>query len=173
MKEVTTMIEVQESVQTMHADNDTLIITDPCYLMRDEHWQHYCDMEFSKYPIGLDNYLRQYLSFGEVIAADTGYGDWSNKVFTVDESNTVLGEFAADAGMVCVVTASDLTNYGYDREQLQDYVERGLVTVIPNYSGDITLEYHTKDGMRLAVLMGTGETSEDVSWTTLDWSENE
>lgn len=60
------MIEVQESVQTMHADNDTLIITDPCYLMRDEHWQHYCDMEFSKYPIGLDNYLRQYLSFGEV-----------------------------------------------------------------------------------------------------------
>ena len=167
------MIEVQESVQTMHADNDTLIITDPCYLMRDEHWQHYCDMEFSKDPIGLDNYLRQYLSFGEVIAADTGYGDWSNKVFTVDESNTVLGEFAADAGMVCVVTASDLTNYGYDREQLQDWVKRGLVTVIPNYSGDITLEYHIKDGMRLAVLMGTGETCEDVSWTTLDWSENE
>ena len=46
------MLEVKEKVQSMHADNDTLIITDPCYLMKDEHWQQYCDMEFSENPIG-------------------------------------------------------------------------------------------------------------------------
>lgn len=167
------MFEVKERMQSMQADNDTLIITDPCYLMKEEHWQQYCSMEFSENPIGLDNYLRQYHNFGEVIAADTGYGDWSNQVFTLDDSQTVLGNFTADAGMVVVCTASDLENYGYDKKQFLELVERGCIAVIPNYSGDITLEYHIKDGLRLAVIMGIGETSEDVSWTTLDWSENE
>lgn len=159
-----------ECVQTMHADNDTIIITDPYYLLADEHWEHYCNLEFSDSPIGLDNYLRQYHNFGEVIAADTGYGDWSNEVFTVDDSNTVLGKFTADAGMVCVVTASDLSNYGYDKDKFQDYVDRGLIAVIPNYTGDIALEYHYKNGNKLAVIIGTGETSDDPSFTTLDWS---
>ena len=168
MKELFT----KERVQTMHVDNDTIIITDPCYLMRDEHWQHYCDMEFSKDPIGLDNYLRQYHNFGEVIAADTGFGDWDNEVFTVDDSNTVLGEFTADAGMVCVMTASDLSNYEYDKDEFQDYVDKGLIAVIPNYTGDIALEYHYRNGDKLAVIIGTGETSDDPSFTTIDWSNN-
>ena len=160
----------EECVQTMHVDNDTIIITDPCYLLADEHWEHYCNLEFSDNSIGLDNYLRQYHNFGEVIAADTGYGDWDNEVFTVDDSNTVLGEFTADSGMVCVMTASDLSNYGYDLDKFQSDVDRGLIAVIPNYTGDIALEYHYKNGNKLAVIIGTGETSDDPSFTTLDWS---
>ena len=151
--------------QHMVADNDTIIITDPCYLMKDEDWDEYLDKMFQT---SLVDYLRNEHNFGEVIAADTGIGDWSNEVYTVDGEDTTLGEFTADAGMVAVFTASDLTNYGYDEDELKRLVKNGCATIIPNYSGDIMLEYeYTVDGTPVAVIMGTGKTHEDVSWSTL------
>ena len=44
--------------QEMIADDDTLIITDPCYIMRDEDWEDFLNKEgdtiFSMHPIRLD-----------------------------------------------------------------------------------------------------------------------
>ena len=160
--------------QKMNVENDTLIITDPCYLMKDEDWDEYTNLAFAKSPVyrtlSLDEYLRKNHNFGEVIAADTGYGDWSNKVY---ESNTgaVLGEFTADAGMVIVCTASDLTNYGYDREKFLDLVERGCIAIIPNFTGTVELHYeYSKDESKLAVIYGMskdeGEDFNTMQWTT-------
>ena len=145
------------TLQSMIAENDTLIITDPCYIMKDEDWDKYT----SNLSIPLDEFLRSRYNFGEVIACDTGIGDWSNEI--VDSNENVLGHFCADAGMVIVCTASDFTNYGGDEEKLRDYVAKGLATIIPDYSGAIVAE----EVSGMVVLKGTGETSEDVSWTSL------
>lgn len=158
--------------QEMNVENDTLIITDPCYILKEEHWEHWLGMESGDNPICLDNYLRQYHNFGEVIAADTGYGDWNNEV---QESKTgaVLGEFTADAGMVIVCTASDLTNYGYDREKFLDLVERGCITIIPNFTGTVELHYeYNKDESKLAVLYGMSK-DEDEDFHTMQWATEE
>lgn len=153
--------------QTMQADNDTLIITDPCYLMSDEDWDEWLELENAyTNPNSLLEYLRSKHNFGEVIVADTGYGDWSNEVFESD-TNETIGEFTADAGMVIVCTASDLTNYGYDREKFLDLSEKGCLAVIPNYTGTITLHYDEKDGSRLAIIKGTG----DFNFETMGWAD--
>ena len=158
-----------EFAQQMVVENDTLIITDPCYIMNDEDWEHFLSLELTSKPIGLDNYLRQYHNFGEVIAADTGYGDWSNEVVE-SKTGAVLGEFTADAGMVMVCTASDLTNYGYDREKFLDLVERGCIAVIPNFTGTIELRYeYNKDESKLAVIYGMSK-DEDENFHTMQWA---
>ena len=157
--------------QEMIADNDTLIITDPCYIMRDEHWEHFLNLEFSSQPIGLDNYLRKYHSFGELLAGDTGIGDWNNEVVN-SMTGDVLGEFAADAGMVIVCTASDLTNYGYDKDEVQRLKENGCLTIIEDFTGHIQLEYHYDEyGNKLAVIKGASNDSDEVEFyfETKDW----
>lgn len=152
--------------QEMVADNDTLVITDPCYIMPDEHWEHFLDMEFTPTPIGLANYLRQYHNFGEVVADDTGVGDWSNEVYDI-QSNETLGSFCADAGMVICCTASDLKNYGADFDKIKSLAERGCATIIENYSGHINFCYEENEtGYKVAVLEAVGETEEDVNWST-------
>lgn len=152
--------------QEMIADNDSLIITDPCYIMKDEDWDQYCNIEFGPTPIGLDNYLRQYHNFGEVIAADTGYGDWSNTV-TNSATGEVIGRFTADAGMVICCTLSDLTNYGYDKEKLQRYIKHGCAALIPDYSGHIELSYEEDNVTRLAVLCAVSKDEEnEFNWNT-------
>ena len=158
-----------EFAQQMVVENDTLIITDPCYIMNDEDWEHFLSLELTSKPIGLDNYLRQYHNFGEVIGADTGYGDWNNEVID-SKSNEAVGEFTADAGMVIVCTASDLTNYGYDREKFLDLGERGCIAVIPNFTGTIELRYeYSKDESKLAVIYGMSE-DEDENFHTMQWA---
>lgn len=153
--------------QTMQADDDTLIITDPCYIMKDSHWNQWLDMAFSRNPMELDVYLKEYHNFGEVIAADTGYGDWNNEV--LDSNGEAMGEFSADAGMVIVCTASDLTNYGYDKEEIERLQENGCLTIIPNYTGTVELHYEYNDeGSKLAVLYGMSESCGDFN--TLGWN---
>ena len=156
--------------QEMIADNDTLVITDPCYIMKDEHWEQWLDMEFTKNPIGLDKYLREYHNFGELIAADTGVGDWSNEVINTT-TGEMIGRFCADAGMVIVCTLSDLTNYGYDEDKIKRYEGNGGVAIIPNYSGHIRLCYEENKGdeysCRLAVIEAVGDTEEDINFNTM------
>ena len=133
------------TLQSMIAENDTLIITDPCYIMKDEDWDKYT----ANLSIPLDEFLRSRYNFGEVIACDTGVGDWSNEI--VDSNENVLGRFCADAGMVIVCTASDFANYGGDEEKLRDYASKGLATIIPDYSGAIVAE----EVSGMVVLKGT------------------
>lgn len=162
--------------QEMIADDDTLIITDPCYIMRDEDWEDFLNKEgdtiFSMHPIRLDEYLKQYHNFGEVIAADTGYGDWCNEVID-SKTQDSLGEFAADAGMVIVCTASDLTNYGYDKDKVQQLQERGCLAVVPNFTGTVKLVYEYTDSGKLAVLYGSAKDIDDTSFHTLGWATEE
>lgn len=148
-----TTITKTGAIQTMIADNDTLIITDPCYLLTDEDWD-----KFGRKPYNYDNgqEFLSTLNFGECIIADTGFGDWDN--YIVADNGLNLGTFCADAGMVCVLTASDFVSYNYDKEKFEKYVSNGLITIIPNYSGTVELYYEDSDEYgKWAVIQGTGE----------------
>ena len=75
--------------------------------------------------------------------------------------------------MVIVCTASDLTNYGYDREKFLDLVERGCITIIPNFTGTVELHYeYSKDESKLAVLYGMSK-DEDEDFHTMQWATEE
>ena len=147
--------------QEMIADNDTLVITDPCYLLKDEDWEELGS------TYGYDN-LKQYLSdkhnFGELVCGDTGFGDWSNLIID-DDTDESIGRFTADAGMFIVCTASDLTNYGIDKEKYHKYVANGLIAVIPDYNGKVTVG-RTKDNF--AQIHFEGATIHDKNYHTLD-----
>ena len=156
-------IEVTEVTieQEMIADNDTLVITDPCYLLKDEDWEELGN------TYGYDN-LKQYLSekhnFGELVCGDTGFGDWSNMIIE-DDTDDVIGRFTADAGMFIVCTASDLTNYGVDKEKFDRYVRNGLIAVIPDYSGRVTVSRNKEDNAYIEFI---GATIHDKNYHTLD-----
>ena len=157
-------VEVTEVTieQEMIADGDTLIITDPCCLLKDEDWNELGN------TYGYDN-LKEYLTekhnFGELVCGDTGFGDWSNLIIE-DDTDKEVGRFTADAGMFIVCTASDLTNYGIDKEKFDSYVRNGLIAVIPDYSGRVTVTRSAKDNF--AQIHFEGATIHDKNYHTLD-----
>ena len=139
--------------ETMLADNDTLVVTDPCYLLAKEHWEHFCNLCFDekyektkKVSITISEYLRKYHNFGEVVGGDTGYGDWSNAVKT--ETGRIIGNFVADAGMVICCTVSDLVNYNPSIMSTINELERvGSLAVIPDYTGEVIYELEDRGGL--------------------------
>ena len=133
--------------ETMLADNDSLVITDPCYLLADEHWEHYCDLCFDeefkktgKESITISEYLRKYHNFGEVVGGSTGFGDWSNAIKD-NETGEIIGNFFADAGMVICCTMSDLVNYNPSiMSTIIDLESKGGLAVVTDYTGEVIYE---------------------------------
>lgn len=85
---------------SMRFDGD-IIITDPCYIIRDDG----DDWSASSYgssmeELGIRNYMTR----------DTMYGDWSCTTFNSD-TNEVIGEFCADAGLVSVFLLEEVLKY--------------------------------------------------------------
>lgn len=84
-----------QSTPEKEFDGD-IIITDPCYIIRNENgitkndW-HYCEYGEYMERLGIKNYLTH----------DTIYGDWGCTVFDSDTKKP-LGRFCADAGLVSV-----------------------------------------------------------------------
>ena len=161
-------IKVKHNIQTMKVEHDTLIITDPCYILHDEHWDNFGNKNGYK---DLDMYLNRYHNFGEVIGYETGFGDWSNLAID-NETSRVLGRFCADSGMVMVCTAPDLANYRPDYvEVVKDLVERNCAVTIPDFTGEVKLSMETYKSPygnyenHWAVI--TGESAEGNSWHTL------
>ena len=118
-----------EDTQTIRFDNEDIIITDPCYIMRAEHhnttpiteddW-HACNYGFNMEVFGFetDKYLTH----------DTIYGDWSCQVIN-DDTCEVLGRFCADAGLVSVFRLKDILKYNsdYDYEEAIKYNSATLI----------------------------------------------
>jgi hypothetical protein len=179
--ETTSKITKSKVVQEMLCDNDTLLITDPCYLLTSEDWDILCDNAggMDNMSTAFTDYFREHFGFGEVIVANTGIGDWANSVRNTD-SNEQLGTFGADSGTVIVCTASDFANYGKTYKNLEHLNEMGLVTVLPGYTGYVRLTYETTfDDTNykydIAVLQGYADKTingyEDFNWSTLHLEE--
>jgi hypothetical protein len=81
-----------------------IIITDPCYIIRDEDMTDN-DWQESEYGERLDK-----LGIKHFMSRDTLFGDWSCSVFNTN-TNRKIGSFCADAGMVSVLLLDDVLKY--------------------------------------------------------------
>lgn len=107
-----------QSTPEKEFDGD-IIITDPCYIIRNENgitkndW-HYCEYGEYMERLGIKNYLTH----------DTIYGDWGCTVFDSDTKKP-LGHFCADAGLVSVFLLDEVLaynpNFNYHSETVDDY----------------------------------------------------
>ena len=93
-----------QSTPEKEFDGD-IIITDPCYIIRNENeitendW-HYCECGEYMERLGIKNYLTH----------DTIFGDWGCTVFDSDTKKP-LGHFCADAGLVSVFLLDEVLAY--------------------------------------------------------------
>lgn len=109
----------------MEFDGD-IIITDPCYLSHnmsnDERRKFECCDISSHGIIGIES--------------NTYYGDWGCTTF-VPETKVKLGEFCADAGMVCV---ADLVSVLKFNPKYNDHLEKPwCATWIKNFKGVVRI----------------------------------
>lgn len=126
----------------------TIVITDPCYFIKDEDWNE-----------GVwENGDLSSLGFSSFICRDTVYGDWGCKTYQ-KESDTLeedlqelfeeynwrglgdfvseskeIGRFCADAGLVAVVLMEDLEKYN---PEVIPELKPHMATIIKDYDGDI------------------------------------
>jgi hypothetical protein len=112
----------------LHFDNETVVITDPCYVEKegDNYWNF---EESGPY---------------DFIMRSTLYGDWS--CTTVDtDTGEKLGDFCADAGMVAVFEMEDLKKYN---PEMEDWCKEHswCATVIPNFTGDVQIKVGISEG---------------------------
>lgn len=127
--------------------NEDIVITDPCYVVKDEDWgksNYGCDLKV----FNVTNYL----------TCDTLYGDWSCTVFNLDEDRKPIGEFCADAGLVSVLSLGDVI------EKINPNFERWAkdhdwcVTIIKNFTGFVQIKtaFNSFTGEIYAYVSGSG-----------------
>lgn len=99
-----------------------IIITDPCYILKDEDYYNDSMKEF-----GLTNFIE----------SDTLYGDWSCTTFNTD-NNEELGKFCADAGMVGVFLLDEVVDYNPDFDYHTE--KPWTTTLIKDFDGDVEIK---------------------------------
>lgn len=130
----------------------TIVITDPCYLdsdnsiLEESNW-----WEQSNYGENM-----QQFGFTSYIGEPTIIGDWSWKTINID-SNEVIGQFCADAGMVCVCLLDEVLKFNPNFEKWAK-AHPWCATIIENFSGNITYVVDEEDEM-LFHIIGQGTTN--------------
>ena len=112
----------------MEFDGD-IIITDPCYIMREDDDWATCSYGEDMEALGIVHYMTR----------DTLYGDWSCTTFDTD-TKEAIGEFCADAGLVSVFLLDEVLKYNPDYDW--HITKPFTVTVIKDFKG--TVEFVVK-----------------------------
>ena len=108
--------------RTMHFEHKDIIITDPCYIVNDDH-----------------DWVSKAESIKSGMCTDTLYGDWSCTVFDLDTKEEI-GQFCADAGMVCVYPLDEPL---LDKKEVKKFLKKDwCATVIKDFTGDISFVRH-------------------------------
>lgn len=111
-----------EHPKTVHFEHKDIIITDPCYIIEDEH-----------------DWLAKAESIKSGMCTDTLYGDWSCHVFDLDKEKPI-GQFCADAGMVCVYPLDEPL---LDQEAVKKYTKKDwCATIIMDFTGEVSFVRH-------------------------------
>jgi len=103
--------------QSLTFNNETIVITDPCYVMN---------------PRDGYSYINKNIRF-DYIRNDTHYGDWGCTVYKDDK--TELGKFCADSGQVAIFKGEQLTDEFFKWAKEHSW----CVTVIPNFTGTVEI----------------------------------
>lgn len=113
---------------SMEFDGD-IIITDPCYIMREDDDWAVCAYGENMEALGITHYMTR----------DTLYGDWSCTTFDTD-TKEAIGKFCADAGLVSVFLLDEVLKYNpYYKDHLKN---KWTVTWIKDFKG--TVEFVVK-----------------------------
>lgn len=136
---------------------DNVIITDPCYVVKDEDWVK-CEYGERLDKLGFTNYISE----------STIYGDWSCTTFAmpiedlkdvIDNPDSIegkeysaIGNFCADAGMVCVLSMSEVIKYNPEFPKWIETHPR-CVTMVPGFDG--VIDYYV-DSNKEAHIYGIG-----------------
>lgn len=110
-----------------------IIITDPCYICKDDDWDKCCygeDME----ALGIHTYL----------CRDTIYGDWSCTTFNSDTKEKI-GDFCADAGMVGVFLLDEVLKYNPDFDWHE--TRPWTTTLIKDFDGEVEYKVIHTEGV--------------------------
>ena len=126
----------------MKVVNKTIIITDPCYIIKDDNrddWKK-CEYGENMKKLGFHNY----------IVTPTKVGDWSCTTF--NSAGESIGTFTADAGLVGVFELDEILKYN---QAFIDLIPKKCYTVIGHFDGIISVENKdygvsiTGDGIKL------------------------
>lgn len=124
-------------------NNEDIVITDPCYLCTDNIWEcSQCGEDFSIF--GITNFASK----------STLYGDWSCSVIS---NNEKIGEFCADAGMVCVMSFNDAKKLF---PNIEEKIKKcnWCYAIIKNFTGQvqIKIDYIPEHRNFVCYVEGTG-----------------
>lgn len=112
----------------MEFDGD-IIITDPCYIMKEDDDWATCGYGENMEALGITHYMTR----------DTLYGDWSCTTFDTD-TKEAIGKFCADAGLVSVLLLDEVLKYN---PHYNDHLKnKWTVTWIKDFKG--TVEFVVK-----------------------------
>lgn len=134
-------------------NHESIIITDPCYLLSDSEWLHL--MRHINDKERASEYFEQIGIHG--FAVPTLYGDWGCTTYVVspelnvrniilsgneiEDKLHVAGTFCADSGNVCVLNFHDLENYLYKRHK--DFSSLNLpsrvFTKVEDFTGEVAI----------------------------------
>lgn len=137
-----------------------IIITDPCYVIKDEDWGEVCD--------NIDD--PNWEPMLGAIMHDTIYGDWSCTTFDA-KTKKPIGHFCADAGLVAVFDLAKVLEYNpsFDYHITKEWT----TTLIKDFDGDVWFKikhYNTPYGDDYSVhVIGKGintKTNEPFEFTT-------
>ena len=122
---------------TLHVSGSDVVITDPCYLIKDELWSSLCSTEFLQTRVS-PRVLR--VGTVDILLADTIYGDWMCRLEGVEDGEPkTFGTFTADAGMVCATT------FGPKDEAWEafSHLPQRCWCVIPDFMGSVTITHRS------------------------------
>lgn len=147
-----------------------ILITDPCYWMKDEDFEKYCyDMESSEIVLlnPIDNM--------QGMMADTIFGDWTCEVYKTNEPidqstlediikynkppiGTLAGKFGADAGLVSISEYNE--TWDYNKKYAEDLIDKypWCATLLEDFDGDVTFVdiYIGNDSEPMRCIIGKG-----------------
>lgn len=118
----------------MEFDGD-IIITDPCYIMKEDDDWATCAYGENMEALGMTHCMTR----------DTLYGDWSCTTFNTD-TKEAIGEFCADAGLVSVLLLDEVLKYnpGFDYHLNKKWT----TTWIKNFKGTVQFVVKHTEGYR-------------------------
>lgn len=157
----------KQSVIPIHFENEDIIITDPCYIIKEnkmpddiKHPKYTEGMDMDEYQKAVDEYYKkvneyddwkkcdygdnmEILGIKNYKTRDTLYGDWSCTVYNTDTSEAI-GNFCADAGMVGVFSLKEVLEYNPNFDW---HINRKWTTaLIKNFTGDVWFEVKHTEG---------------------------
>lgn len=142
----------------------TIIITDPCYITRNDYTNDSDDWVKCEYGQNMEA-----LGISHYICKDTIYGDWSCTTFQTTEnpyynlealkdaydSNEYvkidcpkLGQFCSDSSMVAVFNLDEVRKYNSD---IDEWIasHSWCVTIIPDFDGEVNYYVDRQDSAHI------------------------